>query len=87
MIELILTLTGIISSNGSLHQSLHPLTNNHLLVRAKIMCLFCVVDQTETIATRIYILIDDDLVASNVDIALDLRQLQGAIRLNAALRA
>lgn len=51
------------------------------------MCLFCVVDQTETIATRIYILIDDDLVASNVDIALDLRQLQRAIRLNAALRA
>lgn len=51
------------------------------------MCLFCVVDQAETIATRIYILIDDDLVASDVDIALDLRQLQGAKWSNAAIKA
>ena len=67
--------TGIVPANCGLHDCFHPLTHNQLLLRAETVCLVCLVDNSETIASRIDFLVRYDLVASDVDIPLDFRLL------------
>ena len=64
--------TGIISANGGFHDSLHPFTNSTLLIGTEIMCLVIVVIDPKTIFSRIQILVNGDLVANDIDVALDL---------------
>ena len=44
-----------------------------LIIRAKVMRLVGVMYDLESIASRIQVLISDDLVTNNVDISLDFR--------------
>ena len=68
--------TGIIPQNRSFHDSLHPITNNTLLLRAKIMCLVMVMIDPEPISSRVNILINCDFISNDVDISLDSSFLQ-----------
>lgn len=64
--------TCIISANGSLHDGLHPVSNNRLLVRAEKVHLIVVVLDPESVSARIHVFVDSDFVTQNVDITLDL---------------
>lgn len=63
--------TCVVTTNGRFHERLHPFANDDLLVRAEVVRLVCVVDQTKTVFSGIDILVDDDLVTQNVDVSFD----------------
>lgn len=65
-------LTCVVAANCGFHEGLHPISHNHLLLRAKIMRCTRVVYDAETISPRVCVFIGDDFVTSDVDIAFDL---------------
>lgn len=69
-------LTGVVSRDSSLHESLHPLTDSDVLLGAEVMALIRVVHDTETVAAGVDVLIRNYLVTGDVDVTLDLRLLQ-----------
>lgn len=69
-------LTGIIPTNRRLHNSLHPVPQNRLLIRAEKVGLIVVVVDTEPISSRVHVLVHGDLVPNDIDIPLDLRLLK-----------
>lgn len=66
-------LTCVIATDCCLHKSLHPFANGARLIRAEEVGALVIVNQTETILSRVDILVDDDLISNNVDVPLDLR--------------
>lgn len=65
-------LTRVISSDCSLHNRFHPFTDDILLGRAEEMRLVGVMHDSESIASRIGVLICKDLVTYDIDISFDL---------------
>ena len=68
--------TSVITANRRLHERLHPLPHRKLLIRAEVVRLLEIVDQPKPILAWVDVLIDDDLVPDDVDVALDFRLLQ-----------
>lgn len=69
-------LTCVITSNGRLHDSLHPLSNDRLVIRAEKVHLVLLVLNAESVLARVHILVHSDPVPDDVDVALDLRLLK-----------
>ena len=65
-------LTVVVTADSGLHKGLHPLSDNDLLIMTEIICFVRVVNDPETVTTRVDVLVGDDLVADDVDISLDL---------------
>ena len=65
--------TRVVSADGGLHDGLHPLTYDALIFGTKIVRLICLVNDPESITSRVNILVRNDLVADDIDISLDLR--------------
>ena len=68
-------LTREVAADRCLNHGLHPLSHNELLVVAEEMCFIVVMHDFEAIPAGINILIRDDFVTKNIDVALDLRLL------------
>ena len=64
-------LTGIIPSNGRLHDSLHPLSDDTFLVRAEEVRPLGVMDNLKSITPGLSIFVRDHFVSGNVDVTLD----------------
>lgn len=65
--------TRIIPVNRCLHDRFHPVPNNSLLVRAKVMRLVLFVVDPESVTPRIQILVHRNLVPYDVNVAFDFR--------------
>ena len=62
--------TGIIPQNRGLHDSLHPISNNTLLLRAEVMRLITIVVNPETVSSGINTLINCNFISDNMNISL-----------------
>lgn len=69
-------LTGVVATDGSLHERLHPLPNDELFIGTEIVSLIRIMDDRESITTRIDVLVSLNSVPGNVDVSLDLGFLQ-----------
>jgi hypothetical protein len=65
------TLTGIIPPNSRFHDSLHPLSNDSLFVRAEEVRFVSLMYYLESIASGVGVLVRNNLVTQDVDITLD----------------
>lgn len=63
--------TGVITSNSSFHQCLHPLSDDNRFVRTEIVRPLGIVDDPETIFARVDIFIHYDLISNNINIAFN----------------
>lgn len=71
------TRTSVVPSNSSLHNRLHPIPNDSLLVRAEILRLVMLVVDPEPISAGVHILVHCDFIPSNIGVSFDLRLLKG----------
>lgn len=69
-------LTSEITSNGSFHQGLHPLSNHDLFIVAEVVRLIRLVHDPEPVSSGVDVLIGDYFVAHDIDVPLDLGLLQ-----------
>lgn len=69
-------LTSIVTADSGFHKGLHPLSDDDMLIMTEIMRLVRVMNNTETVTTRVSIFVSYDLIADNVNITLDLRLLR-----------
>lgn len=67
--------TGEVSVNRSLHESLHPFSNDHLLLRAEEMRRLAVVNNPESIFSRIRVLVRNYFIPLHFDVSFNFRLL------------
>lgn len=65
-------LTTVVSVDGGLHEGLHPVPDQVLLLQTEKVRRLLLVDDAEAVRARVGILVRDDLVALHVDVALEL---------------
>ena len=65
------SLTTIVPPDCCLHQSFHPLPHDMLFDRAEEVRLLRVMNDSESVSTRVNILVRNNLVTNDVDITLD----------------
>lgn len=85
--------TTVVSVDGGLHEGLHPVPDQVLLLQTEKVRRLLLVDDAEAVRARVGILVRDDLVALHVDVALELgillmrRQMCGGQRKTEAERS
>ena len=67
--------TGVIATDSSLHDGLHPVADDRLLLGAEVVRLVVVMNDLEAIPAGINVLIRNNFVANEMDVCLELRLL------------
>ena len=73
--------TAIVSCNRSLHDCLHPITDDSLIFRTEIVGLIRLMFDPEAVLSRVRSLVDSNFVTQSVDVSLNLRLLSQLVSL------